>query len=276
MLSGSLIFTDASTCRLRVIGLAGGTERPLARFGGDCQLWAPPATNYVAYGLGPATADGFSPFKIADLAQPNRELGGYRALFGVVLWSQDGQRIAWCGRRRVGFDLEIGGAARRLPTCPADYTPDSRVAYAVENKLIVEGRVVHRSSGGITYVHYGTDGSFALVIDGTTLERWEGDMLTAARTLPQSLQGITPILSPDNCAAVFVPLEGSGPLAFRELGCYEGRPPHPAEAGDAAWSPDGRWLALSDQDAVLFDRLLGPEQILRWPAAAAELAWRPR
>ena len=64
-------------------------------------------------------------------------------------------------------------------------------------------------------------------------------------------------------------------MEFRDLGCYEGRPPHPAVVSDAAWSPNGEWLALAGEDALVFDRLLGPEQILRWPAHPFELAWRP-
>jgi hypothetical protein len=275
-LDGALVFTNADDCRIRVLGLAGGRERPLARFSGTCDLWAAPIGQRVAYGLGPSSLDGFVPFKLADLAIPREELGGYRALFGVVLWSQDGQRVAWCGRRRVGFDLEISGPARRLPACPAAYTPDGRIAYAIDNELIVEGEVDHRADGGITYVHYGTDGSLALVIDGTRLERWSGDKLTASLNLGGRLQGRTPILSPDNCAAAFAPLQGQGPLDFRELGCFQGRAPQPAVVTDAAWSPDGEWLALAGRGAILFDRLVGPEEILQWPARAIDLAWRPR
>ncbi len=51
-LDGTLTFTDAKTCDIRVIGLAGGRERPVAHFGSDCFLWAPPV------GFGSPTGSG--------------------------------------------------------------------------------------------------------------------------------------------------------------------------------------------------------------------------
>jgi hypothetical protein len=275
-LSGALVFTNADDCRIRAIGLAGGRERPLARFAGTCDLWAAPVTQRVAYGLGPSSGDGFVPFKLADLALPQHELGGYRALFGVVLWSQDGQRVAWCGTRRVGFDLEIGGPARRLPACPAAYTPGGEIAYAVGNELIVEEEVVHRSDGGITYVDYGTDGSVALVIDGERLERWQDDELVGGLSIPAPLQGRTPVLSPDNCGALFPPVEESGTILLLGLGCLPDDTPRSYTGRSAAWSPDGEWIAIAQESSITFARVTGPQADISWPATAADLAWRAR
>ena len=92
---------------------------------GDCELWGR-RRRPGRLRARPRPGRRFTAFKLADLGRPNADLGGFAALFGRVLWSPDGQRVAWCGHRRVGFDLEIGGAARRLPRCPVAYTPDDR------------------------------------------------------------------------------------------------------------------------------------------------------
>jgi hypothetical protein len=275
-LEGELVFTGVDGCRVRAIDLPSGRERVLASFSGTCELWAAPIGERVAYGLGPSSADGFVPFKLADLGTPERELGGYRALFGVVLWSQDGERVAWCGRRRVGFDLEVEGPARRLLRCPAAFTPDGRVAFALGNELIVEDEVVHRANGGITHVHYGTDGSLALMIDGDTLERWEGDRLAGGLPIPARLQGRTPVLRFDNCGAAFPPLEEAGRIEVLSLGCLPDDEQASFFGRDAAWSPNGEWLAVAEAENISFTRIVGPDATVRWPAQAAELAWRPR
>ena len=272
VLDGVLTFADAPTCDIRQIGLAGGRERPLAHFGSDCSLWAPPVGSRAAYGLGASSQDGLQPFRLADLAAPNRELGGYRALFGVVIWSQDGQRVAWCGRSRVGFDLEIGGPSRRLPRCPATYTREDEIAYAVGNKILVGDRTVFTADGGITYAKFGSDGSLAVVVDGERIERWDGSALTTTTNLPRAYQGITPILRADNCAAL-LPLRGA--VQMLDLGCTPGLPNRSFTGSAAAWSPDGDWIVTSDGVELEFQRIVGDRLALTWPAGASALVWRP-
>ena len=272
VLDGVLTLADATTCDIRQIGLAGGRERPLAHFGGDCSLWAPPVGSRVAYGLGASSQDGLQPFRIADLAAPNRELGGYRALFGVVIWSQDAQRIAWCGRSRVGFDLEIGGPSRRLPRCPATYTRDDEVAYAVGNKVIVGDRTVFSADGGITYAKFGADGSLAVVVDGERIERWDGSALTTTTKIPPGYQGITPILRADNCAAL---LPVGDVVQLIDLGCRPGLTNRSFAGGVAAWSPDGEWVVTSNGVELEFQRVVGSRGDITWPVGASALVWRP-
>ena len=271
VLDGALTFTDARTCDIRVIGLAGGRERPVAHFGSDCFLWAPPVGSRVAYGLGASSQDGLHPFRIADLALPNQELGGYRALFGVVIWSDDAQRVAWCGRSRIGFDLEIGGPARRLPRCPVAYTRDDEVAYAVGNQVLVGDRPVFTADGGITYAKFGSDGSLAVVVDGEKLERWDGSSLATTK-IPPGYQGATPILRADNCAAL-LPIRQAVQLI--DLGCKPGLTNLSFAGNTAAWSPDGTWVATSNGVEIEFHRVVGGGLDITWPAAAAQMAWRP-
>jgi hypothetical protein len=271
VLDGALTFTDAKTCEIRVIGLAGGRERPVAHFGSDCFLWAPPVGSRVAYGLGASSQDGLHPFRIADLALPNQELGGYRALFGVVIWSDDAQRVAWCGRSRIGFDLEIGGPARRLPRCPVAYTRDDEVAYAVGNQVLVGDRPVFTADGGITYAKFGSDGSLAVVVDGEKLERWDGSSLTTTK-IPPGYQGTTPILRADNCAAL-LPIRQAVQLI--DLGCKPGLTNLSFAGNTAAWSPDGTWVTTSNGVEIEFHRVVGGGLDITWPAAAAQMAWRP-
>lgn len=276
LLRGTLTFTDAGSCGVRVIGLAGGRERPSAHFAGDCSLWAPPVGARIAYGLGPSSADGLQPFRIADLNHPNFQLGGYRALFGVVLWSPDGQRVAWCGQQRTGFDLEIGGPSHRLPSCPAAYTPDGEIAYAIGNRLMLGGKAILHAEGGITYATFTANGKAVVVIDGRRLEVLRGEVPVFALDLPFRLQGKTPIVSPDGCAVLFrLARPPVGGVELRDLGCFQGESPQFFQAADAAWSPDGQWVAAAEPDAVVFHHVVGSERDVSWPARAAELAWRP-
>lgn len=272
VLDGTLTFTDADTCNIRVIGLAGGRERPVAHFGSDCFLWAPPVGSRVAYGLGASSQDGLHPFRIADLALPNQELGGYRALFGVVIWSADAQRVAWCGRSRIGFDLEIGGPSTRLPRCPVAYTRDDEIAYAVGNQVLVGDRAVFTADGGITYAKFGSDGSLAVVVDGQKLERWDGISLTTMTKIPPGYEGITPILRADNCAALF-PIGRA--IQLLDLGCRPGLTNRSFAGKTAAWSPDGDWVATSNGVDLEFHRIAGSRLDITWPAGAAQMVWRP-
>jgi len=270
-LDGTLTLADAQTCDVRQIGLAGGRERPLAKYVG-CQMWAPPVGPRLAYGLGPSSADGLQPFRIADLANPRLELGGYRALFGVIVWSPDGQHIGWCGRRRTGFDLEVGGPATQLPRCPAGYTRDNEVAYAVGNKVLVGDRAVFTANGGVTYAKFGLDGSLAVVVDGKRIERWDGSSLTSTTELTPSFQGITPIFSNDNCAALF-PL--SQVVQLRDLGCPHGVTNRSFAGDTAAWSPDREWVITSNGVETEFHHVVGAHREITWPVGAVALAWRP-
>jgi hypothetical protein len=268
--SGTVVFTDAGLeCAVREVATPSGREFGNVVEQSGCDLWVAPVTAKIAVRLGSPTEDTV-PFRFYDLTNARRNLGGFRALFGFIIWSRDGQRAAWCGGSRMGFDLELGGAVRRLDECPAAYTPENEVAFAIENRLVVGGRAVLRTDGGITFARFGEDGSLAIVVDGSRLERYEGRRLTHAAEIPVEAQGAPPTLSSDNCAAL---LRREGFVDLLDVGCSAAAPLSvPGHA--AAWSPNAEWIAVAAAEEIVFYRVGGEREVVRWPVEAAEIAWR--
>jgi hypothetical protein len=269
LLQGTLVFTDAEDCRVRVIGLAGGRERPVGTVLSDCRLWAAPVSQRIAYGTGSDS------FRFIDLIDTDRALGEFDGPLRQVLWSADGQRAAWCTSSEVGFEIDAGELTPHLlRRCPVAYAPGGRPAFAVGRRLIVEGRTVLRVGGAITFARWGVDGSISVAVDGRRLERYEGGRLTGALEVPEAeVAGADPVLSPDNCA-VAVEVDPSR-IRIGDLGCFAGGPTT-IFGSAAAWSPDGNWIAVSEVDRVEFHRLVPPGRVLAYPVRAPALAWRGR
>jgi hypothetical protein len=267
-LDGVLTFVDAESCLVRAIGLSGGRERPLTEYQTDCGgFWAPRIGARIAYGTFFAALRTRG-FRIADLGHGDRDYGEYALPDGEVLWSFDAQRLAWCDTLRTGFEREFLDGVRPLPFCPIAYTPEGDLARAVGNRLVVGTRTLLITSGPMSFAQFGLDGSIAVLVSGSTLERYVEGEPTVSTELPTGRLDL-PVLSPDTCTAA-VPLD-SGISLFSLCGSGSSR----GFAGQAAaWSPDGQWLAVTEPDAIVFHRLEGPDQEFRWPASAAHLAWR--
>ena len=267
---GAVVFTQPGTCPVREVDVSSGMEFPNVVARSSCELWVAPVTAKVAVGAGEGSRDTV-PFRFVDLDGQSRNLGGSRALFGFLVWSEDGQRAAWCTRPTTGFDLQIVGAeARRLSECPAAYTPEGEVAYARENRLIVDGlRVELSATGTVTFVHYGSDGSVAVLVDGARIERWSGGERQQMLDLPAELRGRNPIFSPDNCAVLF---NVGDVLRLVDVGCSS-LEETTFSGTNAAWSPDGRRVATAGPGQIVFHDLEGGEPVM-WPVGAAAIAWR--
>jgi hypothetical protein len=266
---GSVVLTEAGDCPVREFQAATGDELPNVVARSTCQLWTAPVTAKVAVGIAEPRGDAV-PFRFFDLARGNRNLGSSSALFGFIVWSQDGQRAAWCNDRRVGIDLELGQGKRRLPQCPIGYTPDGEVAFARGSRLFVAGRTLVRAAGTITFAHFGNDGSIAVGVGGTRVERYVDGRLTGSVRLRGVLEGRMPTLSPDDCAAL---VRAGNVLRPLDLGCSRlGDRGFPGWA--AAWAPDGRFLAVAGQGSLRFYDLEERREVASWPLTAIQIAWR--
>lgn len=268
---GSVVVAEAGSCAIREFNLATGLELANVVARSTCDLWAAPVTAKVAVGISAAEGDAV-PFRFVDLAHPRRNLGTSEAAFGSLVWSEDGQRAAWCNARRVGIDLELGGGRRLLPDCPAAYTLQGEVAHARGERLVVGGRVVLEASGGITAARYGRDGSVAVVVDGRRIERYEGRELTHALDLPARFQGRLPVLSPDNCSAAFRAGEN---IRILDVGCSTLGAAGTLLPGHAvAWAPRSSWIAVGGSSELTFYDLAGFAEPVVWPVGVARIVWR--
>jgi hypothetical protein len=269
-LQGALIFTNAGDCRVRVIALADGRERPSGRLQGSCRLWAAPVGERIAYSVRGGNSELAERwFTMVDLAEAGHNLGTFRNLVGDVLWSPDAQRVAWCVfGTGDGRELEVGSARpRRLSRCPLAYDPDGRLVFAQGNSLVSEdGRSVVVEDEPIVRADWGEDESLLVILAGGTVRRYDPDGGVDAITLVADRE-IVP--SPDNCAVLFEELDRFNIL---DVGCYEG-PAESFRARAAAWSPDGRWVAISEDTRIRFEEI-GGAQVFVWPARAIELYWR--
>jgi hypothetical protein len=267
---GSIVLAQSGSCAIREFDLPTGLEFRNVVARSSCELWAAPVTAKVAVGLGEAVGDAV-PFRFIDLARPGRNLGSSDALFGFLVWSDDGQRAAWCNGRHVGIDLELGEFRHRLAGCPAAYTLGGRVALAEENRVVVDGETELTASGGITSVHYGSDGSIAVDVEGRRIERYRRGRLTDALDLPERFEGRMPNLSPDNCSAAF---RADNRIRILDVGCSRLGPQGTIFPGHAAsWSPDGTSIAIGGATELTFYDL-ETGNVVTWPIGAVSMVWR--
>jgi hypothetical protein len=270
-LRGTLVFTDAGDCRVRVIGLVAARERPTGRLQGSCNLWAAPVGPRIAYSVVGGNSDYAQRwFSIVDLNRVDRDLGTFKNLVGDVLWSPDAQRVAWCVfESEGGREFEIGSLRpRRLSRCPLAYEPDGRLVFARGKSLVSEdGRNVLAEDEPIVRADWGVDESLLVVLAGGTVRRYDPDGRVDAINLVADREIVA---SPDNCAVLFEELDR---VQIIDVGCYEG-PPESFRARAATWSPDGRWVAIADDTRIRFQEVGGGAEAFVWPARAIQLYWR--
>jgi WD40 repeat protein len=271
---GRIAFTTPGNCALRVFDLGTGRFVDMPRAAGTCEVWAPRVGTRVAYGVPDDCGCSIRHFRVRDLEHPQASSGEYETALPVT-WSPDGSRLAWCDTLHSGFELSSSRRPTRLGRCPLAYAPGGAIVSVHDRRqIVIGGHPLLRARGRVDELAWGTDGSLAVLVNLRRVDRYKGKRLVGSTILPASTPAnpltITAGLSPDNCAALSV---GGSLVRLIDLGCFRGRAPQTFVGVYADWSPDGRWIAVAEPDAVVFYRVVGRPTAVRWNMAVGQLAW---
>ena len=271
--SGLLVFNVPGGCELRAIDLRSGRMLHIPRMETNCELYAPRVGTRVAYSVQDDWGTSKRHFSILDLEHPRASFGDYLGDWSPA-WSPDGSTLAWCDGRS-GFELSRGPPPKRLQRCPLAYDPSGALASVNDRQeIVVGGRPLLRARRPVWELTWGDDGSLAVLVEGCRVDRYEDGRLVDAASWPtfppECPLEISSALAPDNCAALSV----SGDVVrLVDLGCFQGRARQTFMGLYADWSPNGKWIAVVEPDAVVFHRVVGREASVRWNVVAGQLAW---
>jgi hypothetical protein len=267
--SGLFVFNVPGGCELRAVDLRSGRMLHIPRMETNCELYAPRVGTRVAYSVPDDWGTSKRHFSILDLEHPRASFGDYLGDWNPT-WSPDGSTLAWCDGRS-GFELSRGQRPKRLHRCPLAYDPSGALASVNDRQeIVVGGRPLLRARRPVWQLAWGIDGSLAVLVEGCRIDRYEGGRLVGAASVRSAPYCPTLDLAPDNCAALSVAGEV---VHLDDLGCFRGRAPQTFKGLWADWSPDGKWIAVAEPDAVVFHRVVGGEASVRWDVAAGQLAW---
>ena len=278
---GTLLYTDAA-CIVHELDLASRAGAPVAPTAEGCYgLWAAPDGSRFAYA---DWADGDSRtmllrLRIREPGQPSIDIGPYEVRRGSVVTSADG-RVGWCdpsGRGEVVVPPADG--ALRLAACPAAFTARGAPVY-LSGREVVFGRTAVRSlHEPAWFASAGPDGSLAVVTPRRASLYRPADNPEPVGTVLVPPFRDRPLFAPDNCAVALPSRPRDEPPAIRVRGlpCTGAPRPWTFPGFDAAWSPDGRWIAVTDGVAVLLYSVHDPARDpVRLRVRAAYVAWTRR
>jgi hypothetical protein len=304
-LQGTLVFVSLADCRpqlLRFGTLTLGPAGPPV----DCGLWVPPAGETGAISLEPALGFRGSRIALLQLTEPLLVSDELAVARGEPSWSDDGDALAWCAEDgNTVVYLPQPRRRERVTGCRPTITPDgsvlTRSASPLASTLLEDGEPLLRrkdflegfpadSDGPLDVVGFDQreDGLLAVVAvrfeagrrPRRVLQLWDGSHLEESILLPElTLPAGTGRLGDrvefgPTGREVAVAYRGAGKqMALVDLDRGE-VVVEPRNQHGFAWSPDGRWLAISTGEEI---RIHGPNRgapVYVIPVGAAAIAWR--
>lgn len=279
--SGTLLYSDAACVvhELDVASRAAAAVRPTAE--GCYGLWATPDGARFAYAVDARAAGGTQRIvlRVRERARSGLDAGPFEARSSSVVSARDGT-IGWCRPWGAGgVSLEPTGVVLRLSDCPAAFTPRGGPVYVTGRTVVVGDARVRTSAPPGAFVSIGPDGSLAVVTRRTaSLYERPGAREPVGTILVPPFHD-RPVFAPDNCAVALPSGTRDEPPSIRVRGlpCAGAPRPWTFPGFDAAWSPDGRWIAVTDGLAVLVYSIADPaREPIRLPLRAGHIAWTSR
>ena len=220
------------------------------------------------------SADGLQPFRIADLAKPNLELGGYRALFGVVIWVRTTRSTS--PGAGAGAPASTSRSAGRRPACRVARSPIRGTTRSPTRSGTRSSSATGPSSRRTAASRTRSSGSTARSRSSSTESRSSAGTEARSRADEDptpSFQGITPIFEQRQLCRAPPPPQA---VQLIDLGCQPAMTNRSFQANTAAWSPGrdvGRHVERR-RDRVPPRRRVATARS-RGRSAAAAMAWRP-
>jgi len=281
--SGRLVYAD-ELCDVNGVDLATGAELPLPA--SDIQscrgLWAPMSGELIVVGLLNGDGEDVSlMLRKGDTGENAADRPIAAALPESVVTGQGGE-IGWCDRRgRGGVIRSPENEVQRVRGCPAGFLPDGHVIALRGQKLFVGDELV-RTLAPNTFVVGVSEHRKLAVFQGGTLSVFPA-LSNPDPSITVELPDIAgrPLLAPDGCAILYPAFDGErATVRLRTLGCglatdrdFEVRGSGWRD-GEATWSPDGTWIAISGpDDSVRLYRSDGGGDPVDLRVPAEYLAW---
>jgi hypothetical protein len=279
--AGTLLYSDAA-CVVHELDLASRETVAVAPTAEGCYgLWAPAGGERFAYAVEAREEAGTRRvvLRVRERSGSSFDAGPFEARSSSVVTASDGT-VGWCRPVRGG-ELYAWRTADlvRLPACPATLTPRGIPVYMAGRQILFGRAAVRTFDGPAPFLSVGGDGSLALVTRGRASLYRPADNPRPVGTVLVPPFRDRPAFAPDNCAVALPsqPRDDPPSIRVRGLPCQGAPRPWTFPGFDAAWSPDGRWIAVTDGVAVRVYSVGDPARDpIGLPVRAGHIAWTSR